>query len=158
MAYQKLQASRAIAVITSDTVDIPNPPTLAISSTTTGAVANKLVDAAGDFLNRGVKIGDIIYNYTSSYAATVTAVDSATQLSITGAGMAPGRDYDLYASHDTPNNGCVLYVGVAGDVKVTTAGGDDVTFTGILAGSFIPVQVVKVFATGTTSTNIVALW
>ena len=56
------------------------------------------------------------------------------------------------------NNGCLLYVGVAGDVKVTTAGGDDVTFTGILAGSFIPVQVLKVFATGTTATNIVALW
>tara|TARA_R100000900_G_scaffold145687_1_gene132248 strand:+ start:2091 stop:2357 length:267 start_codon:yes stop_codon:yes gene_type:complete len=56
------------------------------------------------------------------------------------------------------NNGCVLYVGVAGDVKVTTAGGDDVVFTGILAGSFVPVQVIKVFATGTTATNIVALW
>ena len=158
MAYEKLQASRAIAVIPSDTVNIPNPATLAISSTTTGGVANKLVDAAGDFVNRGVKIGDIIYNYTSSYAATVTSVDSATQLGITGAGMAPGRDYYLYASHDTPNNGCVLYVGVAGDVKVTTAGGDDVTFTGILAGSFIPVQVVKTFDTLTTATNIVALW
>jgi hypothetical protein len=58
----------------------------------------------------------------------------------------------------TGNNGCVLYVGVAGDVKVTTVGGDDVVFTGILAGSFIPVQVLKVFATGTTATNIVALW
>ena len=53
---------------------------------------------------------------------------------------------------------CVLYVGVAGDVKVRTAGGDDVTFTGVLAGSFIPVQVVRVFDTGTTATNIVALW
>jgi len=53
---------------------------------------------------------------------------------------------------------CVLYVGVGGDVKVRTAGGDDVIFTGVLAGSFIPVQVVRVFFTGTTATNIVALW
>tara|TARA_R100001463_G_scaffold1991_1_gene8571 strand:+ start:1200 stop:1466 length:267 start_codon:yes stop_codon:yes gene_type:complete len=78
-------------------------------------------------------------------AAAVTPSDTATIPSIS-------------AADGTGNNGCVLYVGVAGDVKVTTAGGDDVTFTGILAGSFIPVQVVKVFATGTTATNIVALW
>lgn len=62
------------------------------------------------------------------------------------------------AADGTGNNGCVLYVGVAGDVKVQTVGGDDVVFTGVLAGSFIPVQVLRVFATGTTATNIVALW
>lgn len=56
------------------------------------------------------------------------------------------------------NNGCVLYVGGAGALDVTTAGGDRVTFTGILAGSFVPVQVVKVWAAGTTATNIIALW
>jgi hypothetical protein len=78
-------------------------------------------------------------------AAAVTPSDTVTIPSIS-------------AADGKGNNGCVLYVGVAGDVKVTTAGGDDVTFTGILAGSFIPVQVVKVFATGTTATNIVALW
>lgn len=56
------------------------------------------------------------------------------------------------------NDGCVLYVGGAGNLKVTTAGGDEVTFTGVLAGSFIPVQVVKVWSTGTSATSIVALW
>ena len=58
----------------------------------------------------------------------------------------------------TGNNGCVLYVGVAGDVKVTTAGGDTVVFTGLLAGMFVPVQVLRVWATDTTATDIVALW
>jgi len=56
------------------------------------------------------------------------------------------------------NNGCVLYVGGAGDIKVTTAGGDTVVFTGLLAGMFVPVQVLRVWATDTTATNIVALW
>lgn len=56
------------------------------------------------------------------------------------------------------NNGCVLYVGTAGDVKVKTAGGDIVTFVGLNKGQFIPVQVLQVFATDTTSTSIVALW
>jgi hypothetical protein len=56
------------------------------------------------------------------------------------------------------NNGCVLYVGGYGDVRVMTAGGDTITFTGVLGGTFFPVQVLRVYATGTTATNIVALW
>lgn len=65
------------------------------------------------------------------------------------------------ASATTVNNGCVLYIGGAGDLKVMTAGGDIVEFIGVLAGTFLPVQVVRVFATGTTgaaATNILALW
>lgn len=56
------------------------------------------------------------------------------------------------------NNGCVLYVGTAGNLRVLTVGGDDVTFIGINTGAFIPVQVLRVFATGTTAANIIALW
>jgi hypothetical protein len=56
------------------------------------------------------------------------------------------------------NNGCVLYVGTKGNLKIMTVGGDEVTFTNIQDGSFIPVQVLKVFSTGTTASNIVALW
>lgn len=52
-----------------------------------------------------------------------------------------------------------IYVGSAGNVKVTMAGpaANDVTFTGVLAGSFLPIMVTKVFATGTTAANMVAL-
>ena len=53
---------------------------------------------------------------------------------------------------------CVLYIGGAGNLRVLTAGGDDITFNGVLAGSFLPVQVTRVFVTGTSATNIVALW
>lgn len=56
------------------------------------------------------------------------------------------------------NNGCVLYIGGDGDLKVTTAGGDTVTFVGLTAGSFVPVQVLRVWVTGTTATDILALW
>ena len=61
------------------------------------------------------------------------------------------------ASSESPNNGCVLYVGVSGDLKVLTAGGDEIVFTAVSAG-FFPVQVVRVFATGTTATGVIALW
>lgn len=56
------------------------------------------------------------------------------------------------------NNGCVLYVGGGGNLKVLTVSGDEVTFVNIQDGSFVPIQVLRVFSTGTTSTNIVAIW
>ncbi len=59
------------------------------------------------------------------------------------------------------NNGCVLYVGTAGTggvLRVLTVGGDDVTFYNVANGTFIPVQVLRVFSTDTTASNILALW
>lgn len=64
----------------------------------------------------------------------------------------------LSSESGTPNRGCVLYIGTGGDLKVLTIGGDEVTFTNFQDGSFLPVQVVRVFATGTTASNIIALW
>jgi hypothetical protein len=55
------------------------------------------------------------------------------------------------------NLGCTLYVGTPGDLRVLTAGLDDVTFVGF-AGGFLPVQVLRVFATGTAADDILALW
>lgn len=154
MAYQKLQASTALEVVPSDTVNIPNPAMLAIDSTSTGAAALKLIDASGDFINKRVNIGDIIYS--TGIASKVTGVDSSTQLSVTVA-IPNTTSYQLYSTAGAPNNGCVLYVGAAASVKVTTAGGSVVTLDGVVAGSFIPIQVLKVWATG-SPTNIVALW
>tara|TARA_R100001463_G_scaffold55105_1_gene106437 strand:+ start:425 stop:691 length:267 start_codon:yes stop_codon:yes gene_type:complete len=61
-------------------------------------------------------------------------------------------------SNGRGNNGCVLYVGIGGDLRVLTAGGDDVVFTGFPDGGFLPVNVVRVFTTNTTASSIVALW
>ena len=74
------------------------------------------------------------------------------------AAVTPSDTVNIPALTGGSNNGCVLYVGGAGNLKVLTAGGDEVTFTAIPVGTFVPVQVLKVFATGTTATNIVALW
>jgi hypothetical protein len=53
---------------------------------------------------------------------------------------------------------CVLYVGTGGSVKVLTEANDEITFANVPNGTFLPVQVVRVFSTGTTASNIVALW
>jgi len=43
-------------------------------------------------------------------------------------------------------------------VRVTTAQGDDVTFSNVPAGGVIPVQVDQVWSTSTTATNIVRVY
>lgn len=52
----------------------------------------------------------------------------------------------------------VVYVGGDGNVKVTTANDDVVTFTGLVAGSTIPVRVKRVWSTDTTATNMVRIY
>jgi len=51
-----------------------------------------------------------------------------------------------------------IYVGAGGDVAVEMSLGTTVTFAGVLGGTLLPVQVVKVLATGTDATSIVALY
>lgn len=50
-----------------------------------------------------------------------------------------------------------LFVGGAGNVTVTLVSGSDVVFTGVLAGTILPIRGTKV-KVATTATNIVAMW
>jgi hypothetical protein len=65
-----------------------------------------------------------------------------------------------FTSSDTVNltTPSVIYVGGAGSVKVTTVQGDDTTFVGLQAGQVIPVQVIRVWSTGTTATNLLRVY
>lgn len=51
-----------------------------------------------------------------------------------------------------------LYVGGEGDVAVRTAEGTNVTFASVPAGTILPIRCDRVLSTGTTATNIVALY
>jgi len=51
-----------------------------------------------------------------------------------------------------------LYVGVSGDVRATMVDGGTVTFVGLAAGIVHPISVVRIFATSTDATNIIALY
>ena len=60
--------------------------------------------------------------------------------------------------------GACLYIGTGGNVKVRMESKADVTFYNVPDGSFLPIQVVKIFGTdaggtlGTTADDIVALF
>ena len=50
-----------------------------------------------------------------------------------------------------------LYIGVTGDVVIITQGGDTVTLKAVPVG-LLSIAAARVKATGTTATNIIALW
>ena len=51
-----------------------------------------------------------------------------------------------------------FYVGVTGNVKITTLAGEEVTFVAVAASVVLPVHCTKIWATGTTASSIVALY
>ena len=156
MAYQKLQVSQGLAVIPSDLVLIPNPAVQSLTGKADFTVIRTLTDVGTKFLSDGISHDAIVYNITVPIAYVVTAVTDDLNLELAPSTVAgSGDDYVLY---NAPTSGCVLYVGVAGDVKVKMAGGNDVVFKTVAAGSFLPINVIQVFETGTTATDIVALW
>mgnify|MGYP003142377500 FL=1 len=68
------------------------------------------------------------------------------------------------AASITPSDGAdlafvarALYVGGTGNIKIDTPNGDTVTFNAVPVG-ILPVRANKVYSTGTTATNIVALY
>lgn len=56
-----------------------------------------------------------------------------------------------------PSSAISLFVGGAGNLVVDMENGATVTFTGVVAGTILPIRVVRVRSTLTTATNIVAL-
>jgi hypothetical protein len=156
MANQKLQVQRALAVVPSDTIGIPDVAKLTVSSVTTSAsAANKVEDTAGLFTTTNlVSVGDIVYNATEAKIATVLSVDSATVLTVSDNIMTNTDNYSIYRDS---TEGCILYIGTTGNLKVLTSGDDIVTYTAVAVG-FFPVHVKKVFSTGTGASTIVANW
>jgi hypothetical protein len=157
MAYQKLQVSKALEVIKSDNASIPFPAVVK-AGTNVNVIANELEDTTADFIAINVAVGDVVYNTTTGTAATVNQVIDNTRILLNAdIFLAAGNSYIIY-TQNIKAEGCVLYIGTSGNIRVLTHGGDDVVFANVLGGTFLPVQILKVFATNTTASNIIALW
>lgn len=154
--YQKLQVGTALNIFKSDNANIPIPAV--VTAGISGSVsANQLEDVTGQFVTLNVQTGDVVYNNTTGSAATVTRVlDEENLLLNADIFLASGDSFTIYAQNN--KEACVLYIGTGGNLRVLTASGQDVLFTGVLGGTFLPVQVLKVFRTSTSADNFVALW
>jgi len=79
-------------------------------------------------------------------------VSAVTAAASTAASITPNDNNDL------PNNTRAIWVGGAGNMVVQMAGDQSqVTFSGITAGTLLPIQVSRVLATNTTATLIIGL-
>ncbi len=157
MAYQKLQVGTGIAVIPSDTIDIPAVSGPVVDSTMTQIppTTSTIVDSAQDFTTIVGLVGSPVIVGTG--IARVASVASATSITLDAAiAGAAAVGYKIYVGATNP--GCVLYSGTGGDIRVLTSSGADLTFVGTAPGAFIPVQVKRVFDTGTDAESILALW
>jgi hypothetical protein len=76
--------------------------------------------------------------------------------------VTPNDNDDLTLSGGTitegSNNGACLFVGTGGDIQVTMLGGQTVIFANIPDGTFLPIQVRRVWASNTNATDILALY
>ena len=160
------QPSSAITVILSDTINIPAPGIIT-NGTNTSGVATTLTDAGQDFTNattnaNGYNIsgGDVVIS-AAGVISEIASVDSATQLTLLTA-IAAGT-YDIYKGNYQilgESEGFTLFVGTGGPatvLRIQTLTGQDVSLLNIPDSSFIPIQVQRVWATGTTCSNIIGL-
>ncbi len=157
MAYQKLQVGTGIAVIPSDTIDIPavSGPVVDSTMSRTPPTESTIIDDTQDFTTIVGLVGSPVIVGTS--IARVASVGDPTQITLDAAIAGTAAvGYKIYVGATNP--GCVLYVGNTGNLRVLTTSNADLTFVGIPAGSFVPVQVKRVFSTNTTATDIIALW
>jgi hypothetical protein len=117
-----------------------------------------------------IKAGDVVVNTTAGTTSTVAAAVASTLLALTNNSLfISGGTFIVYAADTNELNStqaaCVVYIGDAtgaaatwSEVKVMTADRSVVTFSHLPTGTFLPVQVLRVYATGTTATNMIALW
>jgi hypothetical protein len=166
MSLPKLQTERAI-LIPANGIEIPYPANILASGSSTGVALNKLVATGANFITKGVRAGDIVYNIQSPafpISATVTAVDSENQLSISANNFtASPNAYVVYQSGG--NNGVynypILYIGTSGNLAVETEGGEIIAFSNVQVG-FFPFKIRRVLTTAqgvaTTASGLIALF
>lgn len=159
MSLISLQPTRALTVLPHDVYNIPYP-SLVQAGVNTSTLGFRLIDSNATFITKGVKSGDVIYNYTDKTVTLVNAVLSETTLSTVDSIFgAINKSYSIFEG--TPQTGCLLHIGVAASVsvRVLTAAYEDVTLPPVPSNTFLPLRVLRVFNTGTTNAaTITALW
>lgn len=59
---------------------------------------------------------------------------------------------------DLPHVTRAVYVGTSGQIQAELVSGATVSFASVPAGTMLPLRLRKILSTGTTATNLVALW
>ena len=147
--------TRALDVIPSDDVNIPYP-NMVMTGVTDATAPFFLIDSTADFIAKGIKVGDTILNESTNKWAKVTSIPSTGgRLGVSDNIFGSGSVYLIYQGENT---GCLLYVGDTGDLEILTAGNNQILIQSVLGGTLVPIRVLRVLASNTTCSDIIALW
>jgi hypothetical protein len=162
MAVPKSSYTRALPVYASDNAFLANPALLIISNVAreNPGEPNQLVT---DFSieGLGIRAGDIVINLATGQSATSVGEPFGGNLLNLNANL-PFTTNQPFAIYQGDQNsaskaGCVLYASESGGCDVLTLGGDKISLNGLIPGTIIPLQVIKVFETD-YNTNLISLW
>jgi len=170
MAYQKITANRAFEIIKSDTTLLPdiswksqqaNGNSWLARAGSTNLVLELEDDNGDDADITGVEIGYVVVNETSPATATITKIQASGLITVGNSLSVTAGD--SIAIYKPQTQGAIIVPSVSSgsfiDIKVKTAGGDEVVFKRCAAGQVLPINVVQVFNTDTGANFTgVALW
>jgi len=161
MQYLKTHYGRAIPIIYSDTINMPNPANAGLKSITTDGDTNILIDTSVKFTTN--MIGNTVITSYNDIATVTGFIDEHTLIISSDITQNDGVGYTLYVP--TPNEGFSIYIpggqASTSTIKLLTVGGDIVTFTAVgdaAASIILPVQALRVFESSTNITGLIALW
>tara|TARA_R100000908_G_scaffold43771_1_gene20554 strand:- start:2034 stop:2765 length:732 start_codon:yes stop_codon:yes gene_type:complete len=131
---------------------------------------NHLIDTTATFITSGVKSGDIIWNTLTFEAAYVITVNNEVDLTLSadlfGTNVTANDNYTIFTGQEgglKSSEGCLLYVGDSAqsseDTSVMPVGNSTgVLFKKFPAGNYLPVQIKRLFATGSNADGYLAIW
>ena len=153
------QPVKAIDVIPSDTINIPEPGSVVSGNSSTNGTT--LTDASATFLADSISGGDVVYTGTEIHEI-LSVEDGQTITLKTAVVAAAPYSYKIYKGNGGAltegQDGYSLFVGTGGDLTVLPVGTgqDEVTLKNVADNSYVPLQVQRVLAT-TTAADILAL-
>jgi len=147
---------RVLSVISETQLVIEPSPIMAEIN---NAADNYEIRKRNNFTEGNYTAGDIVVNTTTNVSTLITLIGDYRTIRTQTAIFAVGNFFTVYQNNNgTENLGCILYVGVGGDIQVLTASGQTVIYTAVPQGIWMPIQVRQVFDTNTTATNLIAQW
>ena len=171
MSAERKQIRRALQyIVPSDYADVPYPCVIDTGLCNTGylpGVGGYLFSQAGhDFIESGVKIGDIVMLSAGGdayFCATVIGFSSPSEVIVNAdPTIQTGVRFTIYGGPGNGGdyNGAALYIALGGNLKVRMIGGDVVTLKNVPDGCFLPILVKSVLPVGdsTDPYHITALW
>jgi len=105
----------------------------------------------------GVQVGATVYNLQAGTASNVTGV-SENELTLEEDIFTVVNQFYGVANNSVISGADAIWTGTGGDINGITKGGLGITIPGVPANTILPISLLRVYATDTTATGMIALF